>query len=197
MIIRVVIGVIWACIVSAPVLAAPFSAEASTVLLADIEAMVGTQDSVQGTFKQRKIISQLPNPLLSSGEFRFDQQDGLEWLVIEPISSRLRFDQDGVRQEQGGKAVWQMSADRPMVVMIGQVLGAVMATNWDVIEQYFSVEGSLKNLQWVLMLTPREAALAKVVPHIALRGERQLNSMTIFEQGGDRTEIDFSFRQEQ
>ncbi len=184
-------------------------------LLNAITAQVDIGESIAGLFEQRKFIAVLPQPLLSSGRFRMDKKSGLEWLVIEPLASRMVFDDEGIRQNQNGQEVWQISNDQPGVVIIGQVIQAALSFDWPSLESYFFIEGAInthidehmdghinkqitenndagKNMRWTLTLTPRDQVLKEMIKRITLEGQNQLEKLVMFESANERTELAFT-----
>ncbi|MBV1930659.1 MAG: outer membrane lipoprotein carrier protein LolA [Porticoccaceae bacterium] len=184
-------------------------------LLDAITAQVEIGESIAGLFEQRKFIAVLPQALLSSGRFHMDKKSGLEWLVIEPLASRMVFDDEGIRQNQNGQEVWQISNDQPGVVIIGQVIQAALSFDWPSLERYFFIDGAIhtrmdeqiddhsneqvtennnanKNKRWTLTLTPRDQVLKEMIERITLEGENQLEKLIMFESANERTELAFT-----
>lgn len=146
----------------------------------------------RGHFEQRKFISVLPRPLLSTGQFTFRNDGSLEWQVIEPLQSLLVFNSEGIRQSQDGQLVWQLSGEQTATDMIRRVLNAALIADWRVLEDYFRLEASQQGEHWQLQLIPIDKLLLAVVTQVNLHGSTQLDTMTIFEANGDRTELAFS-----
>lgn len=160
-------------------------------LLATISQLLKNTDKITGNFEQRKFISVLPQPLLSTGHFELDDETGLEWLIIKPIESRLVFDSQGIRQNQQGQTVWQVSNEQPGIAVIGLILRAILSADWETLTAYFSIEGTQDKQRWTLALTPKDPFLQQVVTHITLIGESNIETVNLFETSGDRTEIRF------
>lgn len=164
-------------------------------LLDAISAQMVISERIAGDFTQRKYIRVLPQPLRSEGTFSFDRKAGLEWRVTAPLQSRLVFDGEGMHQEQGGKRVWEASDAQPAIATLGRVMRAVLSVDWPVLEDYFFITGSRDNEQWSLALEPKQALLKNMVENIALGGGRHLQTMTLYEASGDRTEVIFRVRE--
>ena len=167
------------------------SANADQTLQA-ISQQVNMDAPIAGQFEQQKYLQILPHPLLSKGIYQLNQEGYLLWQVTSPIASELRFDDTGIQQFIDGKQAWAVASDKPGVATIGEVLRAVLSSNWDSLKQYFSVDSQLSDTYWEINLVPTSPGLATAIKRIHLQGEHQLQQMTLFEANGDRTELLFS-----
>lgn len=168
-------------------------ANASTATLDDITDRIDISEQLHGEFVQLKYLSILPNPLRSSGNFSFGSNSGLMWETIKPLHSRLTFSSEGISQEQDGQQVWLAQSDQPGVAVIGKIMAAIFTNDWQTLKDFFSitVKPDTNAQQWQLELVPNQATLASVMERIELTGDRQLQRITLYEHGGDRTEIEF------
>jgi hypothetical protein len=172
----------------AAAVAEPASDDGAT-LIAAVEERVGLRQGTAGEFGQNKHMAVLPQPLHSRGEFAYDPQSGLVWETLAPIPNKVIFDQAGIRQSMEGKTVWEIDARQPAVATITQVISSVLAADWEGLQAYFHIDGSIDSAGWRLQLSPLEEVLAQVVDGIELEGDRELSRMTLMEANGDRTEI--------
>lgn len=166
---------------------------AATPSLEDITRQLHISATLEGDFVQRKYLNILPHPLQSSGRFAFNADTGLVWETERPLHSKLTFSADGILQEQNGQQTWLARADQPGVAAIGQIMTAILTRDWDTLEEFFTLEiaPAADTEHWTLVMTPTAATLAAVMTRIALSGDQHLRQMTLLEQGGERTEIDF------
>lgn len=138
----------------------------------------------QGRFEQKKYFTILKNPIVSSGEVYFDQQLGLIWQTLQPISSVIRLKKSGLYIEDvlsGQRKV--QGADT-----ITQVLMNALSGNISALRLAFTVQ-SLKNNSCVSLL-PKDNLLANVMKSIDLCiVENKLSKIVLFEHSGNRTEI--------
>lgn len=166
--------------------------ENTAILIEKVQERLVLDKVVSGRFQQDKYIAVLPQPLRSEGRFSYDPEQGLDWETLSPIANRLRFNEQGIVQTVDSKVVWEVDAGQPAVVTISQVMSSVLAMNWEVLQEYFMLSGSVSADSWQLHLEPREAVLKQVVDAIAISGNRDVESLTLMEANGDRTEIKFS-----
>jgi|GEM_PF-2141372 len=160
-------------------------------LLNSISTQLMVEPHQQGRFEQRKYISVLPVPLLSTGQFQLKPENTLEWRIIQPLKSKLIFNDKGIEQDQNGQLIWQASNEQPGIAAIGRILKAVLNTDWPVLKTYFLIKGHRNEQHWSLLLTPIDAQLSHTLTQITLEGENRLYKMHITEANGDRTELDF------
>lgn len=160
-------------------------------LIEAVQARLVLEEEVRGAFEQDKYIAVLPQPLRSEGRFSYSPEQGLDWETLRPIANRLTFNDQGISQTVDGKVVWQVDANQPAAVTISQVMSSVLAMNWEVLQNYFQLQGQVDDSGWQLHLEPRDASLKQVVEAIAIAGDRDVESLTLMEANGDRTEIRF------
>ena len=161
-------------------------------LLDSINQRMPAVDHLDGEFTQTKTLTVLPQPLRSSGEFRFDSDSGLRWQVLEPIASLLVFNSKGMTQQQDGNTLWAIGADQPTVMVIGRIISALLVGDWALLDSYFNIDGELFADHWQLQLTPRNSTLQSLLQRIDLRGQQTVQALTLLEPNGDSTAIDFS-----
>jgi hypothetical protein len=158
-------------------------------LLEAITRQLHITETVAGRFEQKKSIKVLPRPLYSKGYFNIVKARGLEWKITEPIETELVFNfQGGV---QGPSVSMMGGGEQPAFKMIGQILQAVLTTDWQLLERYFSITGQLQGQDWVLELLPSTESIKTVLTRVELAGDRHLERVVLFESNGDRTEIFF------
>ena len=60
------------------------------------------------------------------------------------------------------------------------------------LQQQFDMAFDVKDQQWTLLLTPKQAPLNSVFKSITLTGQQDIDALTLQEIRGDKTEILFS-----
>lgn len=161
-------------------------------MLESISQKLLSKEKIEGSFIQHKHIHLLPQPLLSTGYFSFDVNKELIWSTITPIKSEMVFDDNGVRQKQNGMVIWEADKNQPGVSHLGEIVRAILGTDWPTLRSHFSIMGSIHENQWHLMLTPKNEVIKNNILGIALSGEQHLNAMKIMENGDNHTDITFT-----
>ncbi len=172
------------------------SAQPSTALsqsssLEDIAEQIQPNTDISGQFTQKKYIQILPQPLISTGRFQLQQSGELNWEVIEPIHSRLIFSRDGISQQVDGQDTQTLISKQTATLVIGKILRAILANDWQTLQQYFTIDVTQSDENWQLQLSPKEAFMQKAIKKISLFGNKQLNEVIIYESNQDRTELSF------
>ncbi|GAB1256024.1 outer membrane lipoprotein carrier protein LolA [Aurantivibrio plasticivorans] len=170
---------------------APLSAEQfeGDVLAERVQAIVQVSENVQGSFTQKKFIEVLPHPLRSSGEFAFSRDGGLLWKTLEPIASELHFNHLGISQQVDGETLWAIDPNQPITVALTQVLTGILSSNWEVLQEYFVLAGSIEEGRWSVQLTPKELSWSTVIDRLQVKGGGVVESIVMFEPNQERTEI--------
>ena len=178
--------------ISAPVFAGSTDESSLSNMLESISQKILSKEKIEGNFIQHKHIHLLPQPLLSTGYFSFDVNKELIWSTITPIKSEMVFDDNGVRQKQNGMVIWEADKNQPGISHLGEIVRAILGTDWSTLRSHFSIMGSIHENQWHLMLTPKNEAIKNNILGIALSGEQYLNAMKIMEKDDNHTDITFT-----
>jgi hypothetical protein len=140
------------------------------------------------TFVEKKYLSTLDRPLQSSGELFYDAPDRLEKRSLSPRRESLVL-QHGVLSVQLGRRERTLSlADYPDIAPLIDSIRATLAGDRGALERTFNVELTGPLSQWRLLLTPRDARVARSVRRIRIDGvEQDLREVEIVQPDGDRS----------
>lgn len=150
-------------------------------------------ESVQADFVQEKQLPILARPLLSKGRFLFQAPDSLRWEYFSPIHTVLLMHDGSIRkfikhderfvEEQG------MGVDS-MQIVLREITSWLDGKITDT--PTFKADVRDNNL---IILTPKEAVLAKIISRIELRLLNQngiMESVTLYEGAESFTRMVFS-----
>lgn len=169
----------------------------------EVRARLGTPEVIRGQFEQKKFISALGRPLISSGDFIIARERGVLWRTQKPFAQTLRFSRQEIVQMQGGELRLRLTAERePAVRAINQVLFALFAGDLGVLEKSFTISGKLDHApgkpdQWRAILHPSSNSLAQLFQEIRIDGTSHVQRVEILETNGDRADIRFDRVQKQ
>ena len=176
----------------------PFAAPASAPA-ADAVRLVRERLKVapvlKGEFEQTKTLKGFRNPLVSKGEFLVARGQGVWWHTRQPFETTLVVTRTRVftRNPDGSATNVADAQAEPGVRQVNELVFSLLAADLDVLADKFDVvvqpEGAAG---WTLVLTPRDASLAKFLVRATLAGERDVQSVRIEEAHGDTTQIRFS-----
>lgn len=150
-------------------------------------------ESVQAEFIQEKQLPILIRPLVSKGTFVFQAPASLRWEYLTPIHSILLMHDGRTRKfiKQNDQFVEEkgMGVDA-MAIVIQEITGWLDGRITDTAT--FQVQAEQEGL---IILTPKEAALAKIISRIELRLADQsglMESVTLYEGPESLTRLIFS-----
>jgi hypothetical protein len=163
--------------------------------------------TLRGTYTQKKILHEVPRPLLAEGTFLFARDVGIAWRTVKPFSSELVITRRAILQRDRGGASSQLSAERqPAVRTVAEVFFAVFALDFAALEPLFELysrraaaapgasAGGLKVFSmtpaagWELGLRPK-AGLGGAIRQITVGGRRHVERVWLSEVSGDEADI--------
>ena len=169
-------------------------AEASTLaaLLGNAVASVRAASALRGAFTQRKYLHELPQPLVSSGDFLVARGLGVAWHTQKPFDSEIVLTpQSLIQYGADGKAQRVDAGRQAGLGAVSQVFDALFALDLKALAQRFSLFGEkAAGNAWTMGLVPREPAFAQSIGRIVVSGAGQPQRITLYQAAGDRTEID-------
>ncbi|MCX7208121.1 MAG: outer membrane lipoprotein carrier protein LolA [Proteobacteria bacterium] len=178
-------------------LAALFSLLALSSHAADLAASVKERlaqpEILRGDFEQNKQVSGFKKPLISRGDFLAARDMGVLWRTKTPFASVLKLSRDEIVAKQEGAVAFRLSASKePSVRMINGLLFSLMNGDVSSLSELFKIEGSINGKSWQLTLTPKQAALGKIMRKIELSGDQFVRRILLDEANNDQTLIRFT-----
>lgn len=153
--------------------------------------------NMTGDFTQTKTITKVNRALKSSGTFIFSL-DGIMWKTLKPFPSTLAVGISSVIQTKadGTKTVMDASSNQ-IFTSISSTLSAMFSGNVKTIADNFDINFSEKNATWLVVLTPQDATVKKVLSSLQFSGEKtqnaaNLSSIVMTESSGDKITYAFS-----
>jgi len=169
------------------------ASEAPADLLMRISKELERHAVVRANFIQTKQLAVVKRPVTSTGRVVFARQEGLLWQIEQPLrigyvlqnDRMIELGSDGSRRQRN-------SRDMPGMSQIARIFQAVLGGDMASLGQYFEVQAQGTPAAWTLGLTPRQAQVARFIERIELSGNNLLQSVRLFEAGGDTTLIRFT-----
>lgn len=184
-----------------------FSQSADTAQLVALSQKLNLGETVRGHFVQSRQLKVLKKPLISQGQFIFDQTQGLIWQQIKPFESLLilkdkqLFQRDSQGRVQVSKADASASAAAMgdlLPSLVRAMLGGDISGLSENFELHFLITDRLSpDGQWQLGLTPKDPLMKKAIANMVLEGSDVLQSLVLLSAAPnvtpqDMTRIDFS-----
>ena len=184
---------------TASFMAAPFAAPAAAAPAADGIALIHRRlqaaPVLKGEFEQSKTLKGFKNPLVSHGEFLVARGQGVWWHTQQPFETTLVVTQTRLftRNADGSASDLVDAQAEPGARQVNELVFALLAADLDALAAKFTlVAQPVGAAGWTLVLTPRDANLAKFLVRATLSGERDVQTVRIEEARGDATLIRFS-----
>lgn len=195
-----------------------FSQSADTAQLVALSQRLNLGETVRGQFMQSRQLKVLKKPLISQGQFIFDQTQGLIWQQITPFESRLILKNKQLIQIDSQGRVQVSKADTSinaaaMADLLPNLVRAMLGGDISGLSKNFELHFlnterlsperpsaqklSLENGQWQLGLTPKDPLMKKAIANMVLEGNDRLQSLVLLSAAPsvtpqDMTRIDFS-----
>ncbi|MCA2415792.1 outer membrane lipoprotein carrier protein LolA [Vibrio chemaguriensis] len=177
-------------IFSVPALATP---TANITDLASLQQQLSQHEIVRGDFTQQRHLEMFSQPLTSKGQFTLSKTHGLLWQQTEPFAVNLVLTENKLRQTFADQAPKTISAqENPMAFYFSHVFLSVFHGDTSALQEQFTLDFSVENNQWQLILEPKQSPLNAVFKAITLSGKAHIDRLTLQELRGDKTEITFT-----
>ena len=161
-------------------------------ILARPAAELSATTEISGKFVQRRYLSGLSRPLVSSGEFALARERGILWRTNEPFPSEFLLTAAGMTLRDGATETHVPQAERPALATALEMLLAIFALDVERLANNFELYGLTQGDRWQVGLRPRNGGLAQVFERAVISGERHVERIELTSAGGDRTEIELS-----
>jgi len=173
-----------------------FTASSQAVTLTDIEQKLTTHKLLRGQFIQTKTMQMFNQPLLSTGHFLLDQQQGLIWAQVRPFPVSLVLVKGKLSQQFAGQlAEVILAKDNPMVFYFSHLFLSLFKGDVAALTEQFTIIVSEKKHNWQLLLTPKSAPLNKIFANITIQGAEFIEQLQLTELNGDISLIEFKKQQ--
>lgn len=155
---------------------------------------------MRGKFIYKKFLKDIPQPLISRGEFMFARDLGIDWHTREPFDSDFVLTAQGITQRDEGRTTMQMSAaEQPAVRIVARIFLALLSLDVTSLQSSFALSGVQSdqpgksgNKTWQVGLRPTVPAVAAVFKEAVVGGAAQVETLLLRDANGDRTEISFA-----
>lgn len=182
-------------VLSLEAIASLFSQHATVTELQSLSTQLQMTSAMRGNFRQYRHLKVLKKPLVSTGEFIFDQNMGLLWQQNTPFTSQLILkDQQLIQINSQGEIQISDSANVNGAAAIGEMMpilvSAMLSGELSGLSSHFDLyyqAASDSQKQWQLGLVPKDPMVQKAIASIVLEGDRQIHSLTLMNQAVNST----------
>jgi hypothetical protein len=149
-----------------------------------------------GQFRHSRHLSEIPKPLVASGDFKFVRDLGVYWHTRQPFDSVVVLTSAGLAQSDDGGAVQRISAsEQPAVRLITNIFTALFTLDTRSLARDFELFAGVEEAKanrWVIGLRPRARTIAGVFKEATVAGSDDVERVVLTDARGDRTVIDLS-----
>lgn len=123
------------------------------------------------TFEERRTFSFRKEPVVLTGEIRIDPDLGLSLRYLTPEARTIIIDAKGLlMRDEGGRE--RAAPDDHRAAMATSTLVNVLRFDLPALQKTFEIRGEREGENWTLAFSPRDAALAKTLGRLVVRGEK-------------------------
>lgn len=174
--------------------AAPSAAATTEEVLARLARAAAAVETLQARIVQEKHLEMFQDTVVSKGRLAYRRPDRLRWELTEPVATGFVVDGSSGRRWHGltGKTEpFDLAHDPMMKVVAGELLGWARA-DFGAMQREFKIAVA-SEAPITLQLVPLAASafVSKVTMVFSASGDH-VESVTVEEQGGDRTVIRFT-----
>lgn len=139
-------------------------------------------------FVEKKYISLLEKPVISSGEMTYTAPDRLEKRTLSPKVETLRLDKDLLSIEREKQKLTINLSNQPEALAFIDSIRGTLSGNRAALEKNYLLSLSGTSDKWVLTLLPSEQKIAALVQRITVSGiKNQIRSIEYLQADGDRS----------
>jgi len=142
--------------------------------------------AARASFVERKHVSVLDQPLVSTGELRFVAPDRLEKRTLRPRPERLQVEGDRLTLERGERNLQLDLRSYPEVAAFVESIRGTLAGDRGALERHYRLKLEGDQASWALTLTPRAPGMAALVERVRIAGRRaDISVIEIQQANGD------------
>ena len=174
-----------------------FNTPADNAGLSALVTRLGGGEAAKGEFTQSRYLKVLKKPLVSHGEFLYQDKLGIAWLQTKPFPSGLVLTQDTLVQiDADGNRQISHADENPqagaMAQMMPNLMSALLSGNLAPLQAQFTLHLMQQADCWQLGLEPIDPLIKQAMPRIVLKGGEQLESLSLLDSRGDLSVIEFN-----
>lgn len=158
------------------------------------QILLHTGNILHGQFVEEKQVQGFNSPLISKGNFTVAPDHGVIWNTEKPFVTTTVITPAGLAQNAGGKIIMNLKAQKiPFMSHLYDMLGGVLAGNWQALETDFIVSKSRKNQGWQVTMTPiRTDNPAMPFSSITAQGHHFVENVVLLKSDGDTDTLTFT-----
>jgi hypothetical protein len=139
-------------------------------------------------FVEKKYISLLDKPVISTGEMTYSAPDKLEKRTLTPKIETMTLDKDIISIEREKQKLSINLANQPEALAFVDSIRGTLSGNRVALEKNYALHLSGNSDKWVLTLLPSDQKIAAIVLRITVSGQKnQVRTIEYLQADGDRS----------
>ncbi len=141
-------------------------------------------------FVERRFMSVLDKPVVSTGEMRFTPPDRLERRTRTPRPELMLLEGDLLTVEREGRTMSVDLGQQPQVKVFIDSVRSMLSGNRAALERDYLLQLTGSPDKWQLVLEPRSEAVSELMRRITVAGRgNQIRRIDYLQADGDRVEL--------
>lgn len=167
---------------------APATAQTGVFDIPQLMQILAGIETSESTFHERKILSLLNEPLISSGTLLYRRPDYIERLTMKPKQERFVYEGGKVTIETAGRHRQFQFNDQPVLGAFVESIRASLAGDESALRRHYLLRLSGTRDGWTLDMSPLAPDLLSRVRLIRISGmKNRIRQVEILETSDDRT----------
>jgi outer membrane lipoprotein-sorting protein len=137
-------------------------------------------------FVEKKTMSMLDEPIVSSGELLYVAPDKLERKTIKPRPEMMLVDGDRITLKRGGRTHTLSLQEYPELAGLIDSIRGTLAGNRQMLERSFNLKLDGSRTDWKLTLMPTDTSLTRMIRVIRMEGTHEkVRTIELEQMDGD------------
>ena len=157
----------------------------------DVGQLMGelaTNKGGKAKFVERKYISLLDKPVVSTGEMTYSAPDKLEKRTLTPKVETLLLDKDTLSIEREKHKLSINLGNQPEALAFVDSIRGTLSGNRAALEKNYALYLSGNSDKWILTLLPSDQKIAAIILRITVSGQKnQVRHIEYLQADGDRS----------
>jgi len=126
-----------------------------------------------GRFVHQKHLTEVPKPLVATGEFTYARNLGVYW-------------------HEGAETLRLSAQEQPAVRVIADIFLALFTLDVTSLSASFDLYGKSQGERWIVGLKPKSATIGSVFTQATITGAKDVEQVVLLDAHGDRTVIELT-----
>lgn len=138
-----------------------------------ISQNIPQMESIKCKFRQKKFLSNIQKPIISSGDFEFRKGEGVYFNTTYPVKSATNYTNKNFKE-------------------VNSIVNSISNKNYSKLERDFDFFYSGNKTEWTLGLKPKNQDTADYLSYITVEGSDYIHKISIKQTNGNITTLWFT-----